>query len=189
LDTLRDWVEERDPPLARLPLNEGGSHHPKGSMSTTAQPQDKLFSPSTFTNTTTKVKPSSVVFPSASTTYNTNTLGIAEKEIATPPAKPKAEKRVEECKQKKRCHHCKNAVNAHVRCQFWNTNGLKCLKPFCDTCLMTYYDVEDFGFVKSNDDWFCPSGLGYCLGATCSKDRERNERRAERSRAGLRHST
>ena len=93
----------------------------------------------------------------------------------------------------KRCHNCKLSVQTYLRCNFFNTNGSKCLKVYCNSCLTTIYKMEDFDSVKQTDDngWFCPSCTGNCLCASCSKDRERNERRNQvvSTRVKLRQST
>jgi hypothetical protein len=83
----------------------------------------------------------------------------------------------------RRCHHCKNTDRVYLRCNFFNATGFKCLKPYCKSCLTSFYDLQDFDGSKRNErDWFCPSCLGYCRCPSCTKDRERQERRSKNTR-------
>lgn len=83
----------------------------------------------------------------------------------------------------RRCHHCKNTDRTYLRCNFFNTTGFKCLKPYCKSCLTSFYELQDFESSKKNErDWFCPSCLGYCLCPSCHKAREHLERRSQNTR-------
>lgn len=83
----------------------------------------------------------------------------------------------------RRCHHCKNSDRTYLRCNFFNTTGFKCLKPYCKSCLTSFYELQDFDSAKKNErDWFCPSCLGYCLCLSCLKARERLGRRSQNTR-------
>lgn len=188
-----DCVEEQDKDVAMGDsLKQDSTRNKKGSLLLSTSPK---CSPSSNTNDN--------ISQSISSTPNTSNKNEQETPKGSPsfsfsePTEVKQQhppiKKTASVSVSRRCHNCKLSVQSYLRCNFFNTNGTKCLKVYCNSCLTSIYKMEDFDSVKQIDDngWFCPSCTGNCLCASCSKDRERNERRNQvvSSRVKLRQST
>jgi len=188
-----DCVEEQDKDVAMGDsLKQDSTRNKKGTLLLPTSPK---CSPSSNTNDN--------ISQSISSTPNTSNKNEQETPKDSPsfsfsePTEVKQQhppiKKTASVSVSRRCHNCKLSVQSYLRCNFFNTNGTKCLKVYCNSCLTSIYMMEDFDSVKQKDDngWFCPSCTGNCLCASCSKDRERNERRNQvvSSRVKLRQST
>jgi hypothetical protein len=105
------------------------------------------------------------------------------KPVTTKPVKPKSLSRTKSVprpkqkpKQTRKCHHCKEVTTDFFTCRYWFPSGTKCKKSFCDNCL-EIYKVEGL----DKDDWHCPSCLKLCKCVICMREREREEREAQRA--------